>query len=383
MAEWRKRTFGDLGTIYDGPHATPERRSSGPYFLNIASLNDGHLDLSKSDHVSSDDFQKWTRRVTPRPGDLLFSYETRLGEAALMPDGVEACLGRRVALLRPDTTAVDPRFLLYCYLAPAVQKTIEQNTIHGATVNRIPLNRMASWPIEIPDLAEQRAIAEVLGALDDKIAADRRLLDVGMRHMDANYASDLAEGACHTTIGEIASFQNRRRIPLSSRERDERHGAVPYYGASGPIDTVDEALFDEPLVLVGEDGSVINDDRTPVSQYIWGPAWVNNHAHVLKGTRVSTELLYLAVRKSDVSTLVTGAVQPKISMGNLRNLQIAVPAEDRRPELEHRCASWFALYRALFSEIESLVIARDALLPALMSGELRVKEAERLAEDLT
>jgi type I restriction enzyme S subunit len=136
----QRLTFSDLGDIFDGPHATPKRQTEGPYFLNIASLDDGRLDLTQSDHVSREDFERWTKRITPQEGDLLFSYETRLGDAALMPAGIEACLGRRMALLRPNRERVDPRFLLYFYLSPAVRQIIDRRTIHGATVNRIGLS---------------------------------------------------------------------------------------------------------------------------------------------------------------------------------------------------------------------------------------------------
>ncbi|MHB1613835.1 MAG: restriction endonuclease subunit S domain-containing protein [Actinomycetes bacterium] len=106
----------DLADVYDGPHATPNKTESGPWFLSISSLVNGRLVLAESAHLDEDDFQRWTRRVTPREGDVLFSYETRLGEAALMPAGVRGCLGRRMGLLRPKS--INPRFLLYAYLGP-------------------------------------------------------------------------------------------------------------------------------------------------------------------------------------------------------------------------------------------------------------------------
>lgn len=169
--------FGALGELFDGPHATPTRRSDGPYFLNISSLKSGRLDLAESDHVSEEDFSKWTRRVVPQAGDLLFSYETRIGEAALMPDGVRACLGRRMALLRPDRTRVDPVFLLHFYLAPAFQRIIATHTIHGATVPRIGLATMPNWDIEIPTFEAQQAIAGALGALHQGMVQSERESD--------------------------------------------------------------------------------------------------------------------------------------------------------------------------------------------------------------
>ena len=113
--------------------------------------------------------------MTPQPGDIVFSYETRLGEAALIPEGLRCCLGRRMALMRPDTSKVDPRFLLYAYLGPYFQEVIRARTVHGSTVDRIPLVEFPSFLIRVPDLPTQRAIAHILGTLDDKIELNRRL----------------------------------------------------------------------------------------------------------------------------------------------------------------------------------------------------------------
>lgn len=158
----------DLGQIYDGPHATPTRGDgNGPYFLNISSLKSGRLDLAESDRLSEEDFTKWTRRVTPLENDLLFSYETRLGEAALMPGDIRACLGRRMALLSPNLDRVDPHFLLHFYLSPGFQRTISMHTIHGATVPRIGLAKMGDWEVALPSIEDQRSIAGQLKSLHD------------------------------------------------------------------------------------------------------------------------------------------------------------------------------------------------------------------------
>ncbi len=169
-----QKRFGELGQLFDGPHATPTRLSSGPYFLNISSLKSGRLDLAESDHVSEEDFTKWTRRVTPQEGDLLFSYETRIGEAALMPGHLQACLGRRMALLRPDRTVMDPVFLLHFYLSPAFQRIIAMHTIHGATVPRLGLATMPEWKVAVPSFEAQQQIAGVLGSLQKSIVHAER-----------------------------------------------------------------------------------------------------------------------------------------------------------------------------------------------------------------
>ena len=165
----RMLTIGDIAKVFDGPHATPKKIETGPYFLSISSLENGKLDLSKSAHLSDEDFAKWTRRVTPEAGDILFSYETRLGEVAMMPAGVTACLGRRMGLLRPDRTKILPEYLLYAYQSSAFQEVIRAKTIHGATVDRIALKELPSFPIQVPPLTEQQKIVDILKGYDRKL----------------------------------------------------------------------------------------------------------------------------------------------------------------------------------------------------------------------
>lgn len=176
MAEgWHQITVGEIADVFDGPHATPQKTNSGPVFLGISNLENGRLNLDQTEHVSEDDYRQWTRRVTPKADDIVFSYETRLGEAAIVPHGLRCCLGRRMGLLRAKRDRIVPRFLLYVYLGPAFQKVIRARTIHGSTVDRIALIEFPSFTMRIPPLYEQRGIAAVLGALDDKIDLNRRL----------------------------------------------------------------------------------------------------------------------------------------------------------------------------------------------------------------
>ena len=97
---WLERPIGEIAEIFDGPHATPAKTEKGPIFLGISNLSQGRLNLAEAEHISDVDYVRWTRRVVPQPGDVLFSYETRLGDAARVPNGMRCCLGRRMGLLR-------------------------------------------------------------------------------------------------------------------------------------------------------------------------------------------------------------------------------------------------------------------------------------------
>lgn len=167
--------LGDIAQIFDGPHATPKKTASGPVFLGISNLNYGRLDLSSTEHLNEADLGRWNKRTVPRPGDIVFSYETRLGQAAMIPEGFYGCLGRRMGLLRVDPTRVDKDYLLYYWLSPQFQAQIQAKKIHGSTVERIALTELPKFEVSLPDIETQRQIAQALKSVDEKIELNRRM----------------------------------------------------------------------------------------------------------------------------------------------------------------------------------------------------------------
>jgi type I restriction enzyme, S subunit len=180
--------------LYDGPHATPKPAGSGPVFLGIKNVTeDGHLDLSEIRHIAEDDYPAWTRRVEPRAGDLVFTYEATLNRYAIIPAGFRGCLGRRMALIRPNPEKLDVRFLLYYFFSDAWRAVITQNMLAGATVDRIPLTNFPEFPVRVPPLAEQRRIAGVLAAYDDLIENNQRRIQILEQLARAVYREWFAE----------------------------------------------------------------------------------------------------------------------------------------------------------------------------------------------
>jgi type I restriction enzyme S subunit len=165
--------------LFDGPHATPKPASNGPIFLGIKNItDDGRLDLSETRHISEEDFSKWTKRINPRPGDIVFTYEATLNRYAIIPKGFEGCLGRRLALIRPDPQKIDTRYLFYYFFSEEWRKTISQKIIFGSTVDRIPLISFPEFEISLPPLPTQRKIAAILSAYDDLIENNTRRIKI-------------------------------------------------------------------------------------------------------------------------------------------------------------------------------------------------------------
>lgn len=168
-------SIGEIGEVFDGPHATPKTVESGPIFLGIKSLDNGVLDLSKTRHVTPDDFLKWTKRVTPQPGDIVFSYETKLGAAAIIPENLKCCLGRRMALVRLNRERVDPHYFLYQYLSPPFQQYLSERYLRGATVDRISIKEFPSYQVRIPTMKQQIFIVSKIEIINTK---SRKLAEV-------------------------------------------------------------------------------------------------------------------------------------------------------------------------------------------------------------
>ena len=139
--------------IFDGPHATPEKCDAGAVFLGIDNMTGTGLDLSSVRHISEDEWPRWTRRVTPRHRDIVFSYEATIGFFAMIPQRLRCCLGRRMALVRPLAHADNAHYLYHWFIAEPFQKHLHSHAVSGATVNRVPLLEFPSYPVLLPHTA--------------------------------------------------------------------------------------------------------------------------------------------------------------------------------------------------------------------------------------
>jgi len=214
------------------------------------------------------------------------------------------------------------------------------------------------------------SICQRLGLTPDLLALfPDRLIDSEL--------GEIPEGWSASTLGSHIEIFDSKRVPLSNREREKRKGIYPYYGATSVMDHVDDFIFDGIYVLIGEDGSVVKENGEPFLQYVWGKFWVNNHAHVLQAKKpVSNEHLLLMLKQTNVASFVTGAVQLKISQGNLKRIPFVSATEPLIKNFAKIIAPLFDMIRAREDEIKILIEERDALLPKLLSGELRVPDLE-------
>lgn len=127
-------------------------------------------------------------------------------------------------------------------------------------------------------------------------------------------------------LDDIAEILNSKRIPLNSRQRAERKGDIPYYGASGIMDYVNDYLFDGEHVLISEDGENLRSRKTPIAFKANGQFWVNNHAHIVRGQQpFLNDWIVYYIANLNVNPYISGAVQPKLNKQNLLSVPIVMP----------------------------------------------------------
>lgn len=129
-------------------------------------------------------------------------------------------------------------------------------------------------------------------------------------------------------LEEICEFLDSKRKPIKEEDRIKMKGNIPYYGASGIIDWVNDFIFDDELILLGEDGENIKSRNVPLAFKIKGKCWINNHAHVLKiidKDRNNIDYITYTLEKKDYSSYIIGSAQPKLNQEQCRKLLIVIP----------------------------------------------------------
>ena len=337
---WRWVKLGEVCVIIAGqspPGHTYRKKPEGlPFFQ-------GKLDFGDRNPVA----QVWCIEPTKiaLPGDILISVRAPVGPTNLADQ--RCCIGRGLAAIRCGAN-VDREFLLSWL--KLVQAVIAK-TGSGSTFSAINRKNLEDIRLPLPPLAEQNRIVAILNqqmAAVERARADAEAQLEGAKALPAAFLRQvfprpgqaLPPGWRWMKLGEVCEFLDNRRKPINENERNARIAGksasdlFPYYGANGQVGWIDGYLFDEPLILLAEDGGFFGSANKPIAYKVSGRYWVNNHAHVLRPKAdIDFEYLYhsLAIRP-DVGDLVTGNTRPKLNQEIAATIPIPLPslAEQKR-----------------------------------------------------
>lgn len=422
-------TLGDVcEAIVDCEHKTAPTSPAGQYpSIRTTYIKNGRLDLRNAPRVDASTYREWTQRRTPRPGDIVLAREAPVGEVGLIPPGASVVLGQRTVLLAPSCDHVDSRYLLYLLLSPPVQNEL-LGKAGGSTVDHLNMRDIRALPLpQLPDLPAQRAIAAVLGALDDKIEANRALnetLEATCRALFRSWFVDFDPVVAKSEGRRPPHLTDEVAALFPDRFEDSPLGPVPAGWNVEPLDAI--ANFQNGLALqkyrpapgelrlpvikiaqlrdgapgndewasanineicVLDDGDVVFSWSGSLMVTIWcgGRGALNQHLFKVTSERFP-KWFYHQWTLHHLLEFQGIAADKATTMGHIRRHHlteaacvvpspslIGVADQLLGPVLEH--------YVAASAESRTLATLRDALLPRLLSGELRVRQAEQLVEE--
>lgn len=173
----------------------------------------------------------------------------------------------------------------------------------------------------------------------------------------------LPEGWIRTNLENCVTILDSRRVPINSRERAKRSGDVPYYGATGQVGLIDDYLFDEDLILLGEDGAPFLDTFKDKAYMISGKSWVNNHAHVLRGMHdvILNNFLCYFLNQFNYKDYVTGTTRLKLNQSRLKMIQILLPSLQEQHRIVSKIESIFARIDAVDKQVKLSLKLLDML----------------------
>jgi len=374
LLDHRGKTPGKLGADFT---------EAGVPVVSAMLVDEGSVNLTEARCVSEETFRKWMP-VPTRAGDVLLTSEAPLGRVARITTNGPLVLGQRVFALRGKPGVLDSGFLYYALQTDRVRADLLGRAT-GTTVVGIRQSALRHVQIPAPNFNEQLAIAEVLGALDDKIAANTRLAETSDELAQAVVASTAGNG--HVLLAKIAQITMGSSPPGTALNEDA-NGIVFYQGVRDfGLRSPRVRVWTTGPVRFGEAGDSLVSVRAPVGQVNIASerTCIGRGLASVRSTDGRPLTLFHLLR-SDVGVWAPyeaeGTVFGSINRDQLAGIEVLRVAESDALALETRLAAIEDRLAAALNESLTLAATRDALLPALMSGALRVRDAERAVESM-
>ena len=258
-------------------------------------------------------------------------------------------------------------------------KRLVSSSVRMDGLLNISFDDYMSVSLLLPSFAEQKKIANFLNKLDERITAQETLVASLKKYKrgvvtailthQIKFANDNGEAYPEWTpcvLQDVVEFLDGQRKPLESADRARRQGAYPYYGASGIIDYIDDYIFDEPLLLLGEDGANIINRSTPLCFIATGKYWVNNHAHVMRPKNGhNIKFLCELLESLDYTRYNTGTAQPKLNQEKCRGIELVLPIYEEQCRIADFLSSLDQKAEREQANLECLLLCKRGMMQQL------------------
>ena len=344
--EWKEHEFGTLFTIKNGLNKGKEYFNHGTPILNYIDVNKRIFNSKNTIEGTVEVSAEEIKRYCVKNNDLFLTRTSETSDeigltSSYNGDSNNTVFSGFILRARPKKQDINSLFYAY-YLRTNKMRfnIIKYSSITTrALINSKNLSKMR---VKLPDYNEQKKISTFLSAIDKKIGFMEKKHTL-YQNIKKYYLENLFPKEnetipnlrflefnndwIKTTLGNCVIFLDEKRIPLNQQIRSQMLSKYPYYGAAGIIDYVNNYIFDDELILLGEDGSII---PTLAS----GKCWVSNHAHVLKNKKnINLYFLYNILSKIHFEKYNTGTIQPKLNKKTAKNIKIKITSKKEQEKI--------------------------------------------------
>lgn len=365
-----------LEALIDHRGKTPKKLGGdwsvdGHRVVSALNIKNNTVDGNEHHFISEELYEKWMK-VKLRAGDVLLTSEAPTGEAAYLADDHNWALGQRVFGLRGKKDLLDGRFLFYALRGGGLRHDLMSRTT-GTTVQGIRQSELVKVEIDLPELDEQRAIAATLGALDDKIESNRRAVGKVQELGDTLFTSAVDE---RRVISEIATI-TMGTSPKGDTLNEVGDGVDFYQGTRDfGFRFPSQRIWTTNPIRLARRNDTLMSVRAPVGELnraVRDCCVGRGVAAIHSEKQPST--LYYAMRASRAAWdkfQGDGTVFASVNKQDVHDTEINWVADDRAERLEQELSSLDSKIESLERESGRLISLRDTLLPALLSGSIRV-----------
>ena len=420
--------LGDLcSLIVDCPHSTPVWTDSGKIVLRSQNIRNGKLDLSTKSFTDEAHFVSRNRRAKPQVNDLVITREAPMGEVCILPKGLECCLGQRMVLLRPNSEKVVATYLLFALQSTEVQHQIMWSEGTGSTVSNLRIPHLEALKIPTPPIPIQKAIAHILGTLDDRIELCRRMnetLEAMARALFKDWFIDFGPVRAKMEGREPPGLSPEIAALFPSKLIDSELGEIPEGWECGSIlklarllsggtpKTSELEYWDGEIPWASAkdvsqcgQGFLIQTERTITKRGLeesstkmipalstvvvargattgrltmFGIDMAMNQTCYGLYSRIGTPFSLYCHSKHFMESMVLsahGSVFDTITTGTFEATPVLLPSVSSLKAFEQQVTPHFEQILTNLRKVASLSTLRDTLLPKLLSGELSIPEA--------
>jgi type I restriction enzyme S subunit len=419
--------------VFDCPHSTPKLTNTGPFVVRTQDIITGVFRADQAGRVSEETYADRIARVTPSRGDLLYSREgTYFGIAAEVPEETRVCLGQRMVLIRPDKRRLDFSFLCHWLNSPIMAAHIHGYR-DGTVAERLNLPTIRALPVLIPPLAEQKAIAGVLGALDDKIESNRRMnvtLEAMARALFQSWFVDFDPVRAKLNGRKPAGIDGATAALFPDSFQESSLGAIPrgwevcplsekiqllsggtpktsepaYWEGDIPWYSVRDAPTESDVWVIRTDKHVTKHGITNSAAQIFPekttiisargtvgrlaltavPMAMNQSCYGVRGIAGYTEYFtYYSLREAtaQLQQRTHGTVFDTITTETFKTLDCIFPTPKITTAFDKLVEPLLSQIRANLLQSRTLAALRNTLLPKLLTGELNLAKIEDLVHN--